>query len=315
MTRPYETTPDHDARMLRHRLEILLGDIPAIVDNGETTFTRQTMGGSGGGNKSDEWVPFNEKMGDALTALKGVLVSWARMVSEEQLEAQERRNTLALAAWQARARTKPDLAPYVPSDNPRYTLTCRDSSASVAAWLMHHTRWLSRHPAGLEMEDEIKGASDAITRLSDIHLDERIFIGYHGEIPIYAKLGQTEIVLFDGTKIDVALQRDTLVKRLLARPLPPKQCAHVVRFYGGVKVTEQQINRWYSTDSIRRAKLTHSFIGPLSREQYGLNYDYVAEKRKHYLPAEVVARAATAATRKAERQARLDAQKEHADAA
>ncbi|GGH93847.1 hypothetical protein ACFFGR_09345 [Arthrobacter liuii] len=120
-------------------LDRALGDIDALLEDLDTALARQSKKRPARGNhpRDDKPLPYDLGASRAASELKAVLVGWARLVSEER---------------------------GVP-------LTCRDTSQSISAWLMHHVHWLSRHDAAPDAYSEIVGAVNNIRRTIDIAPD------------------------------------------------------------------------------------------------------------------------------------------------
>jgi hypothetical protein len=69
------------------RLAVALGDVPALVDELDTTLARQGRGGKGVGyvhSSPTRPLPYDPKASDAAGHLKAVLVSWVRLVQEDR---------------------------------------------------------------------------------------------------------------------------------------------------------------------------------------------------------------------------------------
>lgn len=77
--------PRHDnhaiCSMHATQLERDLGDVPALLDELETTLTRQTAtGGRNGGRGTEKPLPFDQGASEALDVLRGTLEAWGREV-------------------------------------------------------------------------------------------------------------------------------------------------------------------------------------------------------------------------------------------
>lgn len=140
-------------------LDRALGDLDALLEDLDTALTRQSRKRPARGNpvRDDRPLPYDVGASRAASTLKGVLVGWARLVSEER----------------------------------EVALTCRDTSSSIADWLLHHVHWLSRHDAAPDAYSEIVGAVNNIRRTIDIAPDAT-YIG-----PCYS--------LVDGVECDETL--------------------------------------------------------------------------------------------------------------
>ena len=135
-------------------LDRALGDLGALLQDLDTALARQSRKRPARGNheRDDKPLPYDLGASRSADAMKGILVSWARLVSEER----------------------------------EVPITCRDNSASIALWLDPHVTWLSRHEAAADAYSEIVGAVNNIRRTIDIAPDTR-FIG-----PCYAVIEGVE---------------------------------------------------------------------------------------------------------------------------
>jgi hypothetical protein len=126
-----------------------LGELDALLEDLDVALTRQARKRptSGTGERDDRPLPFELGASKAAGELKAVLVGWARLVSEER----------------------------------EVDLTCRDTSQSIASWLMHHTHWLACHPAAADAWCEIITAVNTIRRVIDSPETKR-FIGPCGYV-------------------------------------------------------------------------------------------------------------------------------------
>lgn len=121
-----------------------LGDLGALLEDLDTALARMSRKrpARGSHERDDKPLPYDLGASRAADNVKGVLVAWARLVSEER----------------------------------EVPITCRDESSSIADWLMHHIRWLSCHDAAPDAYSEIVGAVNNIRRTIDIAPDTR-YIG------------------------------------------------------------------------------------------------------------------------------------------
>lgn len=127
----------------RLTLETALAQLPALICELETTAARQNVQGQHDGRGSVEKpLPLHVGAMEALRHIRAVIVSWSALVHEE----------------------KP--AP-LPSDT---------TPQGLAPWLGEHCGWLSRHPAALDIVDEITGAHDRALIVID-NQDQPIYWG------------------------------------------------------------------------------------------------------------------------------------------
>lgn len=135
-------------------LDRALGDVDALLEDLDTALARQSRKRPARGNhpRDDKPLPYDLGASRASGELKAVLVGWARLVAEER----------------------------------GFPITCRDTSSSIASWLLHHVAWLTRHDAGPDAYSEIVGAVTNIRRTIDIAPDQT-YIG-----PCYAVIEGVE---------------------------------------------------------------------------------------------------------------------------
>lgn len=82
----------------------VLAETPWLVDELNTTITRQKAATTDGGSRSaDTPLPWHERAADALATLHGLLVSWVRLCHEEHLRDADlpADDTKVLQRWQA----------------------------------------------------------------------------------------------------------------------------------------------------------------------------------------------------------------------
>ena len=115
------------------RLSVALGDIPALWEELDTVLTRQSRysdtQGRGGSEKA---LPFNARASEVGSALRNILVSWCRMISEER-------------------------GKELPADN----------LPAIARWTLGHVTWLRHHRAGHEAVEEILTAVGDLRHVVD----------------------------------------------------------------------------------------------------------------------------------------------------
>jgi len=157
-------------------LDRSLGDLGSLLEDLDTALARQSRKRPARGmgmERDDSPLPYDLGASKASGDLKGVLVGWARLVSEERPSAKRQyRRGKVLVTLDG----KPVL---LHLDHTQ--LTCADNSSSIADWLMHHVTWLARHDAAADAYSEIVGAVNNIRRTIDIAPDTR-YIGPCGTI-------------------------------------------------------------------------------------------------------------------------------------
>lgn len=119
---------DQHERLRGHRIRTTLKRVPGILTDLEPTPKR-----GGGTGSSEPKLPISETVLEASQVLRNVLVSWARITMEER---------------------------HVPPPT-------EDTIPALVAYLIYHSEWLGRHPAGDEAEDEIADAIANLERLTD----------------------------------------------------------------------------------------------------------------------------------------------------
>lgn len=171
-----------------------LGDLDALLEDLDTALSRQSRKRPARGNpvRDDRPLPYDVGASRAASTLKAVLVGWARLVSDERPSRRRMTRRGKPLVW-LDGQQRWEHLDHTP-------LTCRDSSSSIAGWLLHHVTWLSRHDAAADAYSEIVGAVNNIRRTIDIAPDAT-YIG-----PCYA--------LVDGVECDETLYaiegRDTV---------------------------------------------------------------------------------------------------------
>jgi hypothetical protein len=157
-------------------LDRSLGDLGSLLEDLDTALARQSRKRPARGvdmERDDSPLPYDLGASKASSALKGYLVGWARLVSEERPSAklQYRRGKVLIRKNGQPILTHLDHTP----------LTCEDNSSSIADWLMHHVTWLARHEAAADAYSEIVGAVNNIRRTIDIAPDTR-YVGPCGAV-------------------------------------------------------------------------------------------------------------------------------------
>lgn len=172
--------------------------------------------------RSMEWKePVKHALIEAKTRLHATLVSWAKMVSEEQ---------------------------------PR-RIDCEDNTLSIAGWLWYSADFLEAHPAREDFITEVREACQAIRRFVDT-IDDRVFLGVHAGQMVYAKHGQTTIVLPDGRVERVKTLRDELKAQTLKKQGTAKEVSIILRDCHGLEVTAKSITSAWREDKRARERGT-----------------------------------------------------------
>lgn len=126
-----------------------LGDLDALLDDLDTTLTRQARKrpSRGSGASDGPPLPFDERASEAARDLRTLLKDWVSLVAEGLCD----EGVFVQLPMPATAKT-------------------------LSSWLMHHTRWLAHHDTGPDAYSEIVAAVNNIRRTIDIAPDVR-FIG------------------------------------------------------------------------------------------------------------------------------------------
>lgn len=231
-------------------------DIRALCDRVHDTLHMAEptpAGQSLDGGSSRDRLPINPRLTDATHNLHANLTSWARMVAEE----------------------KP-----TPID-------CDNNPYSISAWLYRHADWLTTHPAIDDMHTEI---SDALTEI--LHCidkgDDRIFLGVHAGIQVWASPGQKTVTLPGGEHRTVKevrgwMQRDTLQVQGTAR-----EVAIILSEVHGIPIAAKRITAHHRED--QRARLE----GRMGKHE-GLDHVAMDGKQPVFLVDEVLSRIAVRA--------------------
>lgn len=120
--------PHHETHLQAHRLKLILRDVPGVLADLEPTPRP-----GGGRSSSEPKLPISEPVMAAKDALRAMLVSWAKLVSEDF----------------------------------GIDLDFMDTSEQIAQWLTVHRLQLASHPASDDAEEELRGAVDGCRRLAD----------------------------------------------------------------------------------------------------------------------------------------------------
>lgn len=109
------------------QLAVRLREVPGLVDELDTTITRQDkLGARGaGGGQSEPPLPFNARASDARTDLRDILGSWCRDVAERS------------------------------GDSVPYVQDVRNAAVVASSWLLGHLRATAHHPAAADLYEEV----------------------------------------------------------------------------------------------------------------------------------------------------------------
>lgn len=153
------------------RLELALGDVPALIADLETVLAKLTVYADQAqrvtGSKADEEiVPFHIAAGAAREHLHAILSTWCRLVHREKFGGREAPLMVGPVCegcgmfagpghWSCvliRKRWRP-----LPPDKP----------SAMSGWLLHEVEWLRHHGAGSEAIDEITDAVHRVRKVLD----------------------------------------------------------------------------------------------------------------------------------------------------
>jgi hypothetical protein len=152
MTCPITGEPLRDNQTISttalNAIEQALAEVDWLLEDLDVVLSKQSKARpTGAGERDDRPLPYNVGASEAAGTLKAILVGWARLISEET-------DTLLL---------------------------CRDTSQSIASWLLHHLDWLGRYEAAPDAYSEIVGAVNHIRRLIDLD-PNREYLGICGGV-------------------------------------------------------------------------------------------------------------------------------------
>jgi transcription elongation factor Elf1 len=214
-----------DAGLLCHtcttKLERDLGDVAAIVDELNTTISRQArigQGGKGGGLASEK-TPVHLGAIEVADNLGNVLTMWARDIMDG------------------------GFGPTHPAP-----------ITGAAAVLMFHIDQVRKHPAVDELVDEITDAIGQARRVVDRPAD-RMFVGpclveFEGVTcheDLYAKPRAAWVVCkVCGSSHDVAERRDWMLNDASDRLFTVREAAQILGSYGNLRITESTIRGYIS---------------------------------------------------------------------
>ncbi|WP_344478414.1 hypothetical protein [Nonomuraea monospora] len=178
---------------------------------------------------SERRLPFHIAASDKAHTLKHVLVSWARLVSDER--------GVRLPA---------------------------DDLVSISRWLVKHVEWLRHHPAGGEVVAEVHDAVQAVRMVIDRPPD-RLYAGPCDAcgMPLYARPGDAEVscrhcLTEDGERLfyDIAARRKWMLGEI-ENLLGSSSYVAMVATSVGVKVSSSTVRMW-----VKRRKLVPREYAP-----------------------------------------------------
>lgn len=241
-----------------------LGDIPALLDDLNTTLSRQDRLGASGGRRGGEtalaWKP---PASEALFLLTNVVTTWCRLMVEHY--GLDVPNVLTLA-------------------NAGVTLP-PSTAHGAARWLMRHVQSLSMHSAAGEAVDElasaVKVAYDVIDRPPDMLLAGQCDTEGCEEY-LYVKPEATRVTCRGcGTEDSVDERRAWMMTYAADMSLPPLMCLSWIKLLMGKQIPRGTWDSWVSRKRISAHDRDH--VGnPLYRfgDVRDLAADWVAKPRK-----------------------------------
>ena len=132
------------------QLRATLDSVPSLVDELDTTITRQAvLGEKGGPRAAEKPLPFNVQASEAAWVLRNTLGGWARVIAEE-----------ATVGAETRLETING-----PSGYPRRGAEI--PTPQIASWLTAHLEQIRHHQAAGEAHDEIRTAVQSAQRAID----------------------------------------------------------------------------------------------------------------------------------------------------
>ena len=129
-------------RGCRRRIDQDLGDLPALADDLADTMARLTAAKTGQRPGGEKPLPYSERAAEALHALRGFLVSWCRLLADEQ-------------------------GANLPAD----------TIGAMTGYLQRWLPWLAKHPAAGELADELRDVYATATVAVDLPNHRRVFVG------------------------------------------------------------------------------------------------------------------------------------------
>lgn len=174
----------------------------------------------GGSGQAGSRPPAPIALIDARAALKATLVSWALLISEEA----------------------------------EVIIDCDDEAMSIAGWIYTKADWLAEHPAADDFHTEITEHIVTIRRMYLPRTDTRRWLGKHQGADVYARPGQTEVVLPDGTVERVETLRNRQAARLWDHVGQASEVADIVRIWFGMDLDTKKLHTIVSNDR-KRARI------------------------------------------------------------
>ncbi|GIH69455.1 hypothetical protein [Sphaerimonospora thailandensis] len=131
-----------------------LADVPSLALHLDVAIARQARIGDGGGPRSADALPWDERAAEASAVLRSTLVGWVRVLADGVRETP---------------------GPTCPGDCGHRSCTYitlahppADTLPALSRWLSRHRAWLTGHPAADEAVDEIRAAVRHARRAIDL---------------------------------------------------------------------------------------------------------------------------------------------------
>lgn len=146
------------------------------------------------------------------------------------------------------------------SDGMDVVANCDPTESSMLAWLGGSERagFLATHDAGMDFLEELTLVTKAI---ESAYLPRfgRKYLGHHGGGDVYAKEGQTEVTLADGTTERIETIRAFNANAMLMQEGTASEVAYIIKSYFGHTITPKQIKDTARYDKKKEAgiKLEH----------------------------------------------------------
>lgn len=207
-----------------------------------------------GGTNRDR-LPYNPRLLEATSDLHATLSSWARMIAEEK-----------------------------PS-----TVDCDDNPTSVAGWIWGHAEWLAQHPAADDFTQEVTDTLTPILHSID-RGDDRIFLGIHAGIEVWAKPGQKTVLLPGGESRTVEEVRGWMKRQTLDHQGTAREVAIILKEVHGLDISPKRITAYYREDTKAREQ------GRIGKHE-GLDHAAMDGKRPVFVVDEVLSRISREARR------------------
>jgi hypothetical protein len=182
------------------QLKATLDSIPALVDELDTTITRQAvLGVRGGPRAAEKPLPFHVAASEAAWVLRNTLGTWVRVVDAEMPLGRPGRGLETINGPSGSTGQGSEIG-----------------TAEIAAYLTSRLEQLRHHPAAGEAHDEIRGAVEAATRVIDRPASDRTYIGpCTCGTELYANPGRTTTTCRDcDTTHDVEARRESMREQL-----------------------------------------------------------------------------------------------------